>query len=105
MAWLILAVSGVLEAVWATALSKTEGFTRLWPSVIFGVALVLSMIGLAIAMRSLPPGTSYAVWVGIGAVLTVGFAMITGAESASVVKVLLMLGVVGCIVGLKAVSH
>lgn len=105
MAWLILVVSGVLEAAWATALSKTEGFTRLWPSVIFGVALVLSMIGLAIAMRSLPPGTSYAVWVGIGAVLTVGFAMITGAESASVVKVLLMLGVVGCIVGLKAVSH
>lgn len=105
MAWLILVVSGVLEAVWATALSKTEGFTRLWPSVIFGVALVLSMIGLAIAMRSLPPGTSYAVWVGIGAVLTVGFAMFTGAESASVVKVLLMLGVVGCIVGLKAVSH
>lgn len=105
MAWLILVVSGVLEAVWATALSKTDGFTRLWPSVIFGVALVLSMIGLAIAMRSLPPGTSYAVWVGIGAVLTVGFAMITGAESASVVKVLLMLGVVGCIVGLKAVSH
>ena len=72
---------------------------------IFGVALVFSMIGLAIAMRSLPPGTSYAIWVGIGAVLTVGFAMITGAESASVIKVLLILGVVGCIVGLKAVSH
>ena len=105
MAWLILVISGVLEAVWATALSKTEGFTRLWPSVIFGVALVFSMIGLAIAMRSLPPGTSYAIWVGIGAVLTVAFAMITGAESASVIKVLLMLGVVGCIVGLKAVSH
>lgn len=105
MAWLILVVSGVLEAVWATALSKTEGFTRLMPSVVFGVALVFSMIGLAIAMRSLPPGTSYAVWVGIGAVLTVGYAMLTGAESASVVKVLLMLGVVGCIVGLKAVSH
>ncbi|MCV7203618.1 ligand-binding protein SH3 [Mycolicibacterium peregrinum] len=105
MAWLILVVSGVLEAAWATALSKTDGFTRLVPSVIFGVALVFSMIGLAIAMRSLPPGTSYAIWVGIGAVLTVGFAMITGAESASVIKVLLILGVVGCIVGLKAVSH
>lgn len=105
MAWLILVVSGVLEAVWATALSKTEGFTRLVPSLVFLVALALSMIGLAIAMRSLPPGTSYAVWVGIGAVLTVGFAMVTGAESASVIKVLLMLGVVGCIVGLKVVSH
>lgn len=105
MAWLILFVSGVLEAVWATALSKTEGFTRLVPSLVFIVALALSMVGLAVAMRSLPPGTSYAVWVGIGAVLTVGFAMITGAESASVIKVLLMLGVVGCIVGLKVVSH
>ncbi|KWX26271.1 ligand-binding protein SH3 [Mycolicibacterium wolinskyi] len=105
MAWLILVVSGVLEAVWATALSKTEGFTRLGPSVVFGVALILSMIGLAIAMRSLPPGTSYAVWVGIGAVLTVTYAMLTGGESASLIKVLLMLGVVGCIVGLKVVSH
>lgn len=105
MAWLILVVSGVLEAVWATALSKTEGFTRLGPSVVFGVALILSMIGLAIAMRSLPPGTSYAVWVGIGAVLTVTYAMLTGGESASLIKVLLMLGVVSCIVGLKVVSH
>ncbi|WP_102142310.1 DMT family transporter [Mycobacterium hubeiense] len=105
MAWLILVVSGVLEAVWATALSKSDGFTRLMPSVVFGVALILSMIGLAVAMRTLPVGTSYAVWVGIGAVLTVAYAMATGAESASLVKVLLMLGVVGCIVGLKLVSH
>ncbi|ART71711.1 ligand-binding protein SH3 [Mycobacterium dioxanotrophicus] len=105
MAWWILVVSGVLEAVWATALSKSAGFTRLVPSVIFIVALALSMGGLAIAMRTLPPGTSYAVWVGIGAVLTIAFAMLTGAESASVIKVLLMLGVVGCIIGLKAVTH
>lgn len=105
MAWLILVVSGVMEAVWATALSKTEGFTRLAPSLVFGVALILSMVGLAIAMRTLPPGTSYAVWVGIGAVLTVTYAMLTGGESASLIKVLLMLGVVGCIVGLKVVSH
>lgn len=105
MAWWVLVVSGVLEAVWATALSKSAGFTRLVPSLIFIVALALSMAGLAIAMRTLPPGTSYAVWVGIGAVLTIAFAMVTGAESASVIKVLLMLGVVGCIIGLKAVTH
>lgn len=105
MAWLILVVSGILEAVWATALSKSEGFTRLVPSVVFGAALVFSMGGLAVAMRTLPPGTSYAVWVGIGAVLTVAFAMITGAESASLIKGALILGVVGCIVGLKLVSH
>jgi quaternary ammonium compound-resistance protein SugE len=104
MAWLILMASGVLEAVWATALSKSAGFTRLTPSLIFLVALVLSMAGLAIAMRSLPPGTSYAVWVAIGAVLTVGYAMVTGAESASVIKVLLMTGLIGCVVGLKLVS-
>jgi quaternary ammonium compound-resistance protein SugE len=105
MAWLILIVSGVLEAIWATALSKSDGFTRLAPSVTFGVALVLSMAGLAFAMRSLPPGTSYAVWVGIGAVLTVGYAMLTGAEAASTVKVLLMLGIVACVTGLKVVGH
>lgn len=105
MAWLILVVSGVLEAVWATALSKSDGFTRLAPSVVFGVALVLSMAGLAFAMRDLPPGTSYTVWVGIGAVLTIAYAMLTGAETASLIKVVLMLGVVGCIIGLKVVTH
>ncbi|BBY43840.1 ligand-binding protein SH3 [Mycolicibacterium celeriflavum] len=104
MAWLILVVSGVLEAVWASALSKTEGFTRVGPSAVFVVALVLSMVGLGFAMRSLPPGTSYAVWVGIGAALTVAYAMITGAESASPIKVLLIVGIIGCVVGLKAVS-
>jgi quaternary ammonium compound-resistance protein SugE len=105
MAWLILVVSGVLEAVWATALSKSDGFTRLAPSVVFAVALVLSMAGLAFAMRDLPPGTSYTVWVGIGAVLTIAYAMLTGAETASLIKVVLMLGVVGCVIGLKVVSH
>ena len=105
MAWLILVVSGVLEAVWATALSKSDGFARLAPSVVFGVALVLSMAGLPFAMRELPPGTSYAVWVGIGAVLTIAYAMLTGAETASLIKVVLMLGVVGCVIGLKLVSH
>lgn len=105
MAWLILVVSGVLEAVWASALSKSEAFTRLWPSVIFAVSAPTSLLGLAIAMRSLPPGTSYAVWVGIGASLTVAYAMITGAESTSLAKVLLILGVVGCVIGLKLVTH
>ncbi|MDT5218045.1 MAG: quaternary ammonium compound-resistance protein SugE [Mycobacterium sp.] len=101
MAWLVLLVSGVLEAVWATALNKSDGFTRLVPSLIFAVALLFSMGGLAFAMRSLPTGTSYAVWVGVGAVLTVGYAMLTGDEAASPVKLLLIAGAVGCIVGLK----
>ncbi|MDH6284873.1 quaternary ammonium compound-resistance protein SugE [Rhodococcus sp. LBL1] len=102
MAWIVLVISGVLEAVWATALGKSEGFTRLGPSIVFAFGIVLSMAGLAYAMRTLPIGTSYAVWVGIGAALTVGYAMITGTESASLVKILLILGIVGCVIGLKA---
>jgi quaternary ammonium compound-resistance protein SugE len=104
MAWLVLVASGILEAVWATAMDRSEGFSRLIPSLIFAVALLFSMGGLAFAMRSLPTGTSYAVWVGIGAVLTVGYAMLTGEETASPVKVLLIAGVVGCIAGLKLVG-
>jgi quaternary ammonium compound-resistance protein SugE len=104
MSWFVLILSGVLESVWATALGRSEGFTKLWPTVIFGVALVASMGGLAFAMREIPTGTAYAVWVGIGAALTVVFAMVTGAEPLSVVKVLLVLGLVGCVIGLKLVS-
>lgn len=101
MAWLVLVVSGVLEAVWAVALGRTDGFTRLGPSILFGVAITASMGGLACAMRTLPIGTAYAVWVGIGAALTVGFGMVTGEEAVSAVKVLLLLGLVACVVGLK----
>jgi len=104
MSWLILIVSGILEAVWATALGKSEGFTKVVPTIVFGVALVASMGGLALALRDIPTGTGYAVWVGIGAALTVTYAMITGTEPLSVVKVLLLLGLVGCIVGLKLVG-
>ncbi|PVE69325.1 DMT family transporter [Microbacterium testaceum] len=104
MSWIVLVVSGVLEAVWATALGRSEGFTKLWPSVVFGVALVASMAGLAYAMREIPTGTAYAVWVGIGAALTVVVGMISGAEAISVVKVLLILGLVGCVIGLKVVG-
>lgn len=101
MAWSVLVVAGILEAVWAVALGRSEGFTRLAPSLVFGMALVASMGGLAYAMRTLPIGTSYAVWVGVGAALTVAFSMLTGDETVSVVKVLLLLGLVGCVIGLK----
>jgi quaternary ammonium compound-resistance protein SugE len=104
MAWIVLVVAGVLEAVWATALGRSEGFTRPVPSAVFGIALLLSMAGLGYALRDLPTGTAYAVWVGIGAACTVAWAMATGAESVSVVKVLLILGLVGCVIGLKVVS-
>ncbi|SDZ27686.1 DMT family transporter [Herbiconiux ginsengi] len=101
MSWIVLIASGVLEAVWATALGKSEGFTKLWPSVIFAGGLLASMAGLAFALRSIPVGTGYAVWVGIGAALTVGYGMAFGGEAVSVVKVLLVLGIVACVVGLK----
>lgn len=101
MPWIVLIVSGVLEAVWATALGRTEGFTRLTPSLVFAAALVASMAGLAWAMRTLPVGTAYAVWVGIGAALTAGYAMASGEEAVSVAKILLLLGIVACVVGLK----
>jgi quaternary ammonium compound-resistance protein SugE len=104
VSWLVFVLSGVLEAVWATALGRSEGFSRLAPSVVFAVALVLSMVGLAYAMRELPVGTAYAVWVGIGAVLTVVIAMVSGEEAVSPVKLLLLAGIVGCVVGLKVLQ-
>lgn len=104
MYWLVLILSGVLEAVWATALSRSEGFSKLWPTVIFAVALLVSMGGLAFAMRELPIGTAYAVWVGIGAALTVAYAMAFGTEPVSWIKILLIIGLIGCVVGLKLVD-
>ncbi|MFJ6415184.1 DMT family transporter [Paeniglutamicibacter sp. NPDC091659] len=102
MSWLVLVISGVLEAVWATALGKSEGFTRLAPSIVFVVGLIASMLGLAYAMRELPLGTAYAVWVGIGATLTVVYAMATGGESVSLLKILFLVMIVGGVVGLKS---
>lgn len=103
-AWTVLLVSAVLEAVWATALGLSQGFSHIVPTIVFALALTLSMIGLATAMRAIPMGTAYAVWVGVGAALTVTWAMLTGVESASVVKVLLLVGIVGCVAGLKLVA-
>lgn len=101
MAWAVLIVSGILEAVWATALGKSAGFSKLTPTVIFIVALIMSMAGLAYAMRTLPTGTSYAVWVGVGATLTVVYAMATGTEPFTVLKAIFLLLIVTGIVGLK----
>ena len=101
MYWLALAVSGVLEAVWATALGRSEGLSRLTPSLVFAGAALASFVGLGYAMKGLPVGTAYAVWVGIGASLTAGWAMWSGEEPASLVRVLLLVGIVACVVGLK----
>lgn len=104
LAWVLLILSGMLEAVWATALDASNGFKRFWPSVIFVVSLGASMVGLSIAMHEIPVGTAYAVWVGIGAVLTAAWAMLTRKDRATVLRVALLIGLIGCVVGLKAVS-
>jgi quaternary ammonium compound-resistance protein SugE len=102
--WIVLVLSGVLEAVWATALGKSEGFSRLGASIVFLFGLIASMAGLAYAMRGLPVGTAYAVWVGIGAVLTIVYAMITGVEPLSALKVVFLMMIIGGVIGLK-LSH
>ncbi|HEX5997182.1 MAG TPA: SMR family transporter [Jiangellales bacterium] len=101
MSWFVLVVSGLLETVWAVALSRSAGFTRLFPSMIFGGALVLSMVGLGYALRSLPVGTAYAVWVGIGVAGTAVVGMLWLGESASLPRVVSLLLVVAGVIGLK----
>lgn len=103
-AWIVLLVSAVLEAVWATALGQSEGFSKLAPAIVFLVAVSFSMLGLGIAMTAIPVGTAYAVWTGIGACLTVTYAMATGTEAASVLKVIFLAGIIGCVIGLKALT-
>ncbi|MFT4109322.1 DMT family transporter [Propionicimonas sp.] len=103
MSWIVLVVSGVLEAVWAVALGRSAGFSRPVPSVVFALALLASMGGLAFAMRELPTGTAYAVWVGIGATFAVGYGMATGSEPVTLLRVVFLAMIVGGVIGLKAV--
>ncbi|HEY5854860.1 MAG TPA: multidrug efflux SMR transporter [Aldersonia sp.] len=101
MAWVVLLISAVLEAIWATALGYSDGFSRLVPSAVFAVALVASMLGLGWAATRIPIGTAYAVWTGVGAALTVSYAVLTGQESASILKLVFIGGIVAGVVGLK----
>ncbi|MGP5080576.1 DMT family transporter [Corynebacterium variabile] len=104
MSWFILVVSGVFEAVWATALGRPDGLSRPWPTVVFFSALVVSMGGLAWSMRDLPTGTAYAVWVAVGAVCTVAWAMTTGEEPVTALRILFLTVIIGGVIGLKLVS-
>ena len=104
MAWFVLIVSGMLEAVWASALSASHGFRRWKPTLLFIVSVIVSLAGLSWAMTSLPTETAYAVWVGIGASLTVLWGFVTGQERATVARVLLLVLLIGSVAGLKAVS-
>ena len=104
MAWLVLIVSGMMEAVWAVALARSEGFRRVVPTVLFVLFLAGSLGGLAWAMTSLPTGTAYAVWTGIGATLTAVWSMVSGAERATAARMGLLVLLIGCVVGLKVVA-
>ena len=98
MAWIVLIVSGVLEAVWAGALAASQGLTRLRPTVLFFAALAASMGGLGYALRTIPVGTGYAVWVGIGAVGTSAVAVLVHRETMTLAQIaalaVLVIGIV-----------
>ncbi|EKN4208518.1 quaternary ammonium compound efflux SMR transporter SugE [Yersinia ruckeri] len=104
MAWVILVIAGLLEIVWAVGLKYTHGFTRLAPSIITLAAMVVSVLLLAHAMKSLPAGTAYAVWTGIGAVGTAILGIVLLGESASVARLLSLGMIVAGIIGLKLAS-
>ncbi|HIW91144.1 MAG TPA: multidrug efflux SMR transporter [Candidatus Corynebacterium avicola] len=104
MAWFVLIISGLFEAMWATALGRIEGFSRFLPIAVFIVGITVSMTGLWWAMRDLPTGTAYAVWVAVGAVTTVAYAAATGDETLNPAKVIFLGMIIGGVVGLKLSS-
>lgn len=101
LAWPLLLASAVLEAVWANALSASNGFTEPVATVVFVVATVASVVGLSLAMRHIATGTAYAVWTSVGTVLTVAYSVAVGAEALSWLEGLFLVGIVGCVIGLK----
>jgi quaternary ammonium compound-resistance protein SugE len=101
MNWAILVVAGIFEVGWAIGLKYTEGFTRLWPSVGTVLAMIISLGLLGIAMKTLPVGTAYSVWVGVGAVGTVVLGIVLLGESASLPRMISLALIVAGIVGLK----
>ncbi|MET9776053.1 SMR family transporter [Streptomyces sp. NPDC006367] len=101
MAWIVLILSGIMETVWAAALDASHNLTRLRPALLFVGALVLSMAGLSYAMRAIPIGTSYAIWVGIGAVGTAVYGMVAHHDPATAGRLICLALIVGGVVGLK----
>ncbi len=101
MSWVLLFIAGLLEIGWAIGLKYTEGFTRLWPSVGTALAMALSVAMLGLAMRTLPVGTAYAVWTGIGAVGTVILGIVLFGEPATAARLVCVVLIVAGILGLK----
>ncbi len=104
MPWLLLIIAGLFEVVWASLLAATDGFTRLWPTVGFVASLAVSMVLLAIAVRTLPVGTAYAVWVGIGTVGTVLVGVTVRHQATSLANMLALLALVAAIVAVKVTT-
>ncbi len=103
-AWALLACAGLLEIGWAVGLKYTQGFTKLWPSVLTILSMAASMALLGFAVRTLPLGTAYAVWTGIGTVGTAVFGFIVLGESAATLRLLCLFMIVAGIVGLKFIK-
>lgn len=101
MAWVILVIAGLFEVGWAIGLKYTEGFTRLWPTVGTVLAMIISLWLLGIAMKSLPVGTAYAIWVGVGAVGTVILGIVLLGEPANAGRLISVVLIIAGIVGLK----
>ena len=104
MAWIILFVAGLTEIGWAVGLKYTEGFTRLWPSIFTGVSMLVSIVLLGLALKTLPIGTAYAIWTGIGTVGTAILGIYLFGESAAVLRLVCIGLIVAGIVGLKLVT-
>jgi quaternary ammonium compound-resistance protein SugE len=104
MAWVVLFVAGLFEIAWAVGLKYTEGFTRLWPTVATVVAMLASMTLLGLSLRTIPLGTAYAVWTGVGSVGTALVAMVLFREPATAMRLVCMGLIVTGIVGLKVAS-
>lgn len=104
MAWIVLVVAGLCEPVWVTALGKVDSVTRVGPIAVFLIFLTVSLAGLSLALRELPTGVAYAVWVAIGAVSTVALGVLTGEESLTAMKAVFLAVIIAGVVGLKIVS-
>jgi quaternary ammonium compound-resistance protein SugE len=105
MPWIYLALAGLFEIGWAIGLKYSVGFTRLWPSVATVAAMIVSVLLLALATRTLPIGTAYAIWTGIGAVGAVIFGIVLFGDSAALLRLLCVSLIVVGIVGLKLTAH
>lgn len=105
MAWVMLVAAGIFECIWAVELKYTQGFTKLWPSVIFIIAMIASMVLLSLSMKSIPIGTAYAVWTGIGAACVATIGIIFMGDVVSLARIICIFLIISGVIGLKVFAH